>query len=472
MKWSQLLSSRRLGEDSAREYDPARPPWQVDYDRLVFSSAFRRLQDKTQVHPLSASDYVRTRLTHTFEVSSVARTLGTMAGASILKSCGEEAYEVKGQKGVLRDFLTPSDVGMIASAAALAHDIGNPPFGHSGEDAIRYWFSTSDVAARVTKMLTPRQQLDFERWEGNAAGFRILTRLQIYRNDNGMRLTTACLGAFMKYPTGADFIHRDKAEAKADIAGKKPGYFESDLEQWQEIAEDTGLIKTGDGRWCRHPLAYLTEAADDICYRIIDLEDGVRLGRITFEDFLKLMQCFLTAEGMNSLEKCPTESDKVAYLRAKAIHKAIQEVFAVFKDRERDMLEGKPMGDLVSQMDSTSAMDGFRDYTTAKVYKMPIVLQIESAGFEIISGLLDSVVNALFPEVADDGNVSKLRKKNRMLFGEKVRELIPLEFIITEEEIERRAYEQLLLAVDFVAGMTDTFALDLYRKLRGVTIPH
>lgn len=460
MHWPKLLSSRRLTEVGARDYDPARPPWQIDYDRLVFSSAFRRLQDKTQVHPLSSSDYVRTRLTHSLEVSSVARTLGTVAGDYILRTHGEEPYG----KGKLKDTLNPSDIGMITSAAALAHDIGNPPFGHSGEDAIRYWFSSSKIARRVRRHLTTDQQKDFENWEGNAGGFRILTRLQFYRNKGGMKLTTACLGAYMKYPTSANGVI-SKSLAEKDIAGKKPGFFEADREQWNEIAEDLGLISHGVNRWCRHPLAYLTEAADDICYRIIDLEDGFRLGRIPYNDMLETMGVLLKPDEIASLGEHPSPSEKVAYLRAKAINKTIKEVVEVFERREPDMLNGVPMGDMMSQINSSEALDLFKERTIRDVYSMPTVIQIEAAGFEIMAGLLDAVVNAVFP-LSGQG-----RKTNRELFGSKIRKLVPEEFLLPPDDVTTNAYEQLLLAVDFVAGMTDTFALDLYRKIKGVTIP-
>lgn len=262
MEWPKLLSHLRLPDSEPGSYDPSRPPWQVDYDRLIFCSAFRRLQDKTQVHPLSASDYVRTRLTHSLEVSSVARTIGTRAGAHILKKHGKESYQ---GKKPLNQVLAPSDIGMIVSAAALAHDIGNPPFGHSGEDAIRHWFATSKVAEQIGKNFTPKQRADIEKWDGNAAGFRILSRLQFYRNKGGMKLTSACLGAYMKYPTSATGTFAGKSKQNQGIAGKKPGFFESDRPQWEAVAKELGLVKDGLNRWCRHPLAYLTEAADDIC---------------------------------------------------------------------------------------------------------------------------------------------------------------------------------------------------------------
>jgi predicted deoxyguanosinetriphosphate triphosphohydrolase len=233
MDWPRLLSPRRFPDGSSQTYIRARPPWQQDYDRLVFCSAFRRLQDKTQVHPLSGSDYVRTRLTHSLEVSSVARSLGTLAGNHILEKHGKKKY----QQTTLSKSLTPLDVGMIASAAALAHDIGNPPFGHSGEDAIRYWFATSPVAAKVKAKLSDVHVHDLETWEGNAEGFRLLVRLQMSRNNWGMRLTSATLGSFMKYPLSSKAFSEDRNRAKEtkskqEVARKKPGLFRHDLELW------------------------------------------------------------------------------------------------------------------------------------------------------------------------------------------------------------------------------------------------
>jgi dGTPase len=464
MQWSKLLSPLRLPDPTPGPYDLSRPPWQIDYDRLIFCSAFRRLQDKTQVHPLSASDYVRTRLTHSLEVSSVARTIGTRAGDHILRKSkyGNEPYH--GGK-TLNQVLTPSDIGMIVSAAALAHDIGNPPFGHSGEDAIRYWFATSQVAERISEGFTPKQRADIEKWDGNAAGFRILSRLQFYRNKGGMKLTAACLGAYMKYPTAAAGTFNGKPKPNQGIAGKKPGFFESDRPQWVAVAKELGLIKAGPNRWCRHPLAYLTEAADDICNQIIDFEDGYRLGRIPYKDVESMFHELVGSEGLSNLEDHLSSSEKVAYMRAKAIRMMVDEAVEVFISNEEDLLAGKPLGELVSLTRSATKLAALKTRTKTDVFSMPNVLQIEAAGFEIIGGLLDVIVAAI------DGEARPSRNPAKDLFGKKVLKLIPEEFVGPERKPDASPYERLLLAIDFVSGMTDTFALDLFRKLRGVTIP-
>lgn len=462
MEWPKLLSHLRLPSTEPGPYDPSRPPWQIDYDRLIFCSAFRRLQDKTQVHPLSASDYVRTRLTHSLEVSSVARTIGTRAGDHILRKHGKELYQ--GKKS-LKEVLAPSDIGMIVSAAALAHDIGNPPFGHSGEDAIRHWFATSKVAESIGKSFSPKQRADIEKWDGNAAGFRILSRLQFYRNKGGMKLTAACLGAYMKYPTSATGTFPGKLKPNQGIAGKKPGFFESDRFQWVSVAKELGLVKDGPNRWCRHPLAYLTEAADDICNQIIDFEDGYRLGRIPYEDVESMFHELVGAKRLSSLRDHLSKSEKVAYMRAKAIGMTIDEAVKVFATHQDDLLAGKPLGELASLIPSATKLRALKTRTKDDVFSMQNVLQIEAAGFEIIGGLLDVIVTAI------DGEARPSRNPGKDLFGKKVLKLIPEEFVGPNRTADASPYERLLLAIDFVSGMTDTFALDLFRKLRGVTIP-
>ncbi|MFA5265715.1 MAG: dNTP triphosphohydrolase [Opitutaceae bacterium] len=268
---------------------PSRSPWQIDYDRIVFSSAFRRLQDKTQVFPLSDSDYIRTRLTHSLEVSTVARTLGTIAGAVILERHGHELVLNNDQRLPLNAVVTPGDIGAILAAAALAHDLGNPPFGHSGEDAVRHWFETSRKLRQTRMRLSAAQRADMRNWEGNAQGFRILTLLQLYRAEGGgMRLTHSTLATFCKYPTQS----LDALGKEAPASRKKFGVFQSELTQFQAVANATGLLRQKSGArvtWCRHPLAFLMEAADDVCYRIVDLEDGYRVGCIPFETASKVL---------------------------------------------------------------------------------------------------------------------------------------------------------------------------------------
>jgi dGTPase len=493
MNWPQLLTYQRPHDDREEEYKASRPPWQVDFDRIVFSSAFRRLQDKTQVFPLSGSDYVRTRLTHSLEVSTVARTLGTLAGGYILEKYGGQAYG-PGKKQ-MKDVLSPADFGMITAAGALAHDIGNPPFGHSGEDSIRHWFMTSPVAAGIKEKLTPGQAADFEKWEGNAAAFRIIARTQVYKNEGGMRLTAATLGAFAKYPTVANATVSNK-DHPFGTSAKKPGVFHEDLDLWCETAEMLGLIKdTSDSlakdRWCRHPLAYLTEAADDICYRINDLEDGYKLKCIIYEeakDLLSEVILFGASERENAeeklaqnLERSKASADKISYLRARCINTLVEQVSMAFEQHEEELLRGQFTGDLLKKIPVFAMLKELEKSTRENAYSMPSVLEVEAAGFEIIPGLLDLFVEAREAYEADENEKERREalKASGGLKGEvldpfqpclksrKIFELIPEEFREGDDP-----YARLLRIVDFVAGMTDTFALNLYRKLTGVSLPN
>ncbi len=464
MEWSNLLSSRRLESDKSETYDPARPPWQMDYDRIVFSSAFRRMQDKTQVFPLSGSDFVRTRLTHSLEVSTVARTIGTMAGKIILDRHGKEPYCQEGK--TLGQVLSPADIGTITSTGALAHDIGNPPFGHSGENAIRYWFNNSTIAKDIGGKLNPEQRAEFKNWEGNAAGFRILARQQMVRNKGGLRLTAASLGAYAKYPTAATAV-ATKAEADAgNQAAKKPGFFLHDRELWVQVAEELGLIKDPDrDRWCRHPLAYLTEAADDICYRIIDLEDGFRLGRIAYQELEPLFVSVLGAGGAGKLAKIPQndELDRVTYLRSMIFGVVVGQLVEAFAEHEASMLGGMFSGDLIEKVPSYPELKAMKKLAAQRAYSTPSVLEIEAAGFEIIPGLLDAYAGAV--ESAAQDTAEPCPKSQKLL------NLMPSEFLADERKPDPDLYVRLLGVVDFVAGMTDSFALTRYRRIKGVSLP-
>ena len=272
MDWNRLLSRIRPGLSRPHPDSEARTDFQRDFDRIVFSSAFRRLQDKTQVFPLSQSDYVRTRLTHSLEVSSVGRSLGTMVGDRVIRR-----HDLKG--------VYPQDFGAVVAAACLAHDIGNPPFGHAGEDAIRLWFAASATGQAVLETLSEPQRQDFLRFEGNAQGFRIITRLQSPDNRGGMQLTCALLGAFTKYPRAAWL----SVPSPLGVAFRKFGFYQDDRDLFAEVAGHLGLDEVAPGAWRRHPLAWLVEAADDICYRIIDVEDAFRLQQLRFEDVRDLL---------------------------------------------------------------------------------------------------------------------------------------------------------------------------------------
>jgi dGTPase len=461
MEWPKLLSYQRLGNDYLDEFDRARPPWQIDYDRIVFSSAFRRLQDKTQVFPLSGSDYIRTRLTHSLEVSTVARTMGTMVGKSVLERHGSEAFPVTGLK--LSEVLTPADVGMIAASGSLAHDIGNPPFGHSGEDAIRYWFLNSKTAESIRGKLKENQIKDFENWEGNAEGFRILARQQMARNNGGLKLTAATIGAFTKYPTGSYALVTKSAENV--LSAKKPGYFVHDLQLWEQVAEELGLVKSRDcDRWCRHPIAFLTEAADDICYRIIDLEDGFRLRHIPYEILESAFHKLLGDDEADKIHNLPDWDlvGRSTYLRSLAFNKLVREIVQAFIENEPSILEGTFNSDLVSKVPSYPALKEMKQAVEDNVYSARSVLEIEAAGFEIIPGLLEAFVSAVESGIEGANNCRK---------GAKLMKLIPREFLSDTGAPSTDPYERLLGIVDFVAGMTDSYALTLFRRLKGVSLP-
>ncbi len=272
MTWPQLLSSHRLGQKQDA-HDQSRSAFEQDYDRIIFSHPFRRLQDKTQVHPLPVEDFVHTRLTHSLEVSSVGRSLGKKVGEQILKRHPE-----------LNENFSLFDFGAIVAAASLAHDLGNPPFGHAGEDAISDFFLQHPKGQSLKPFVNENACADLTQFEGTAQGFRLLNQKQY-----GLKLTAATLGAFTKYPCPAFFPGREKSKKSQ----KKFGYFESEKEIFETVATQLGLTKINDHSWNRHPLAFLVEAADDICYGIIDLEDGCRLGLVSIEEAVELMAAIL-----------------------------------------------------------------------------------------------------------------------------------------------------------------------------------
>ena len=332
MQWEQLLSLRRQGDTNKRlriEQDETRLGFEVDYDRVIFSSAFRSLQDKTQVIPLSKTSFVHTRLTHSLEVSVVGRSLGRIVGKSVL----EKHPQLQKTHGYQFN-----DFGAIVAAAALAHDIGNPPFGHSGEKAIGNYFLNGN-GKRFKSQLTNKEYQDLIDFEGNANGFKILTESK-NGVEGSLRLSYATLGAFMKYP-------KESLPKKPTphIADKKYGVFQSERNFFNEVAKELGLKKRGndlDLSFCRHPLAYLVEAADDICYTIIDFEDGINLGLIeeefALEYLIKLVKGNINTQNYNKLTKT---SDRLAYLRALAISTLIAEAATIFIENEEAILKGE-----------------------------------------------------------------------------------------------------------------------------------
>ena len=443
MNWNQLLCTGRLGRaGKPRPHDPARSEFRRDSDRLTFSTAFRRLQDKTQVFPMADNDYVRTRLTHSLEVASVGRSLGARVGAVVTARHG------LAQHG--------SEFGEVVAAAALAHDLGNPPFGHSGEDAIRHWFATSPVAAAAGAGLSAAQRADIACYEGNAQGFRVVTRLQMPDNPGGLQLTYATLGAFTKYPREAlvpDGIPRG-------ASAKKFGFCQSERGHFASVAEHCGLLRrTPEAAWwARHPLAFLVEAADDICYRLVDFEDGFRIGELEYEEvrdaFLALMP---DAQKPTRLHEAHTDGRRVQILRAIAIGCALDEAAEVFLENEAAILAGVFDTPLIEAGPSGKTWGAISAKSRATIYATERGVGIEAAGFEVLGTLLN-----LFASAVAEPEHGRSRRILRIL---------PNENLGPNRKPCADPYEQLLRLCDFVSGMTDSYAVSLYRQLTAVSLP-
>ncbi len=444
MKWERLLSLKKQGDTQPRirkEQDPTRLGFEVDYDRIIFSPAFRTLQDKTQVIPLSKTDFVHTRLTHSLEVSVVGRSLGRSAGSFILTKypyLKELGYEV-------------NDFGAIVAAAALSHDIGNPPFGHSGEKAIGEYFLNGN-GKKYKEQLTNKEYQDLVSFEGNANGLMVLSS-SMFGNEGGLRISYATLGAFMKYPKESLPIRPTNR-----IADKKYGFFQADKEFVQDIASELGLIpnKTGnDIGFERHPLTYLVEAADDICYTIIDFEDGINLGWIdeeyALEYLIKLVKDSINKSKYNQLT---TREDRISYLRALAIGRMINEVIEVFQENEEKILAGEFPYSLTDKSRFKAQLDDIINICVKKIYQSNEVTQKEITGYKVISVLLDTFTQAY-------NNKFQGKTSN---YDKLVLRLLPEKYKV---EHTKSVYERLLHICHFVSLLTDGNALQIYHIIQG-----
>lgn len=447
MIWEQLLSLKRHDDTHKRlrkEQDETRLGFEVDYDRIIFSSAFRSLQDKTQVIPLSKTDFVHTRLTHSLEVSVVGRSLGRIAGKKILEK-HPHLQEVHGYRF--------NDFGAIVAAAALAHDIGNPPFGHSGEQAIGEFFKNGG-GQQYQSVLSEKEYQDLIDFEGNANGFKLLTESR-EGVSGGLRLSYGTLGAFMKYPKES----LPKKPTK-HIADKKFGFFQSEKEFFQEMAKELELIQTREGEdisYSRHPLTYLVEAADDICYTIIDFEDGINLGLISedyaLEYLIKLVRERIDTKKYNSLK---FKEDRLSYLRALAINTLITDAVKIFIEHEEAILNGEFD---ISLMDKSAYEAQIRDIislSVEKVYRSSDVLEKEIAGFKIISDILEVYTNALVRK--NKGQASN--------YDSVMLKTLPEQY----HDAEVSVYSILLNCSCFVASLSDSSAVHLHRKITGMEI--
>lgn len=457
MNWEQLLSKERLGinGDDGKNQNDGRSEFQRDFDRVVFSSAFRRLQDKTQVFPMPESDFVHNRLTHSLEVSCIGRSLGNIVGERILAR----------QPGLQKRF-TKFDFGEIVAAACLAHDIGNPPFGHSGEDAIAEYFKNGNGRAFEQPLKDSRQWCDFTKFEGNAQGFRIITRLQNPHVKGGLCLTFATLASFTKYPKESVILTDNKDLLVAEHHNKlykKYGFFQSEKELFASVADQVGLIRKNSNItslfWCRHPLSFLVEAADDICYRIMDLEDGFHLGLVSFNETEDFLRSICGSSGLKNY-KNRDNNDKIGYLRAKVFNTLIHQLAEAFCDEEENILYGKLDNDLINIVRSGNILKNIKQLSKEKIYSYKSVIERESAGYEVLGGLLDIFISA----VNENASGSASGKHQKVL------QLLPKQFLNKDGNASIDLYTRLLQITDFVSGMTDSYAVSLYRKIKGISL--
>lgn len=460
MNWESLFTTRRTGATrKSATYDPVRNSFQRDYDRIIFSSAFRRLQNKTQVFPLPGAIFVHNRLTHSLEVASVGRSLGKAAGEMIAAKYPDLEPKIK-------EFYKYELASVIASAC-LAHDIGNPPFGHSGEDAIRAFFTSleGDIKTRVHGALSVQQLSDFEKFEGNSNALRILTSSFNEPEPGGYRLTYTTLASLVKYPSSSiEGFNKNTGL----IATKKSGFFDSELDTYKDIAGELHIPrKEGyENVYARHPFVYLVEAADDICYRVIDLEDAHRLHIISLDKFKELFLPFFEhqAEEYNTrayiekqLTKISDDNQKAQYIRARWIALMTDKLSHIFMERETELLAGTLEKDLLKCLTEheQKLIDEINRFSVKYIYNYKAVVEIEIAGYNVIGGLLREFVHAvLHPKDTKSGKILKLVSAQFPLTGK-------------EEDI----YSNIQSLVDFIAGMTDLYAIDLYRKITGITIP-
>lgn len=441
MNWRQLISNKRFGlEEQHEQRKDNRSEFQRDYDRLIFSAPFRRLQNKTQVFPLPGSIFVHNRLTHSLEVSCVGRSLGNNIASLLLKKHPE-----------LEDTHI-SEIGAIVSAACLAHDLGNPPFGHSGERAISTYFSEGKGKG-LKNQLSSMEWDDIIHFEGNANAFRLLTHQFLGRRKGGFVMTYSTLASIVKYPYSSQ------------LAKGKPkfGFFTSEARDFQRIAEELGIKKLSEEgeplKYARHPLVYLVEAADDICYQMMDIEDAHKLKLLTTEEVKVLFYQFFDENREKRAEEVynivTDTNEQIAYLRASVIGILIDECTRVFMENEEAILNGEFEGTLIKSIkpELREAYKHCSKVSLEKIYRSRDVLDIELAGFHVISTLLELMIDAvLSPEKA---------------YSQLLISRVSSQYDINSPTL----YGKIQAVLDYLSGMTDVFALDLYRKIKGNSLP-
>lgn len=443
MEWKQLISNKRFGQEHkhAERHDD-RSEFKRDYDRLIFSSAFRRLQNKTQVFPLPGSIFVHNRLTHSLEVASVGMSIGNDISQRVIQKRPE-----------LKDTLV-EEIGTIVSAACLAHDLGNPPFGHSGEKAIQTFFSEGP-GQKIKPMVSSEFWDDITHFEGNANAFRILTHRFKGRRQGGFVMTYSMLASIVKYPFASS------------LAGNhgKFGFFASEAESYRKIADELGIFcKSAPGeplKYARHPLVYMVEAADDICYEIMDIEDSHKLKILSFAETEHLLLSFFDEDIQQKIrqriidEEMTDENEKVVYMRASVIGKLENECVAAFLAHEEEILAGTFEGSLIDHISERQkkAYKECEKISYSKIYQSKPVLDIELSGYQIMATLMEVFIEAAV-------NPSRFYSKQLL-------RRVSSQYDIENENLE----ERIMAVIDYISGMTDIYALDIYQKINGISLP-
>lgn len=439
MNWGQLITTKRLGlEDYHSTHEDVRSQFERDYDRLIFSAPFRRLQNKTQVFPLPGSIFVHNRLTHSLEVSTVGRSLGCKV-----------AHLLKQRHPELADQL--QEIPSIVQAACLAHDLGNPPFGHSGEEAIGTYFSEGK-GKELRPYFTADQWEDFTHFEGNANAFRLLAHRYVGRREGGFALTYSTLASIVKYPYESKYSPKGK---------QKFGFFQQDKHLYERIAKELGICRqpADANKYARYPLVYLVEAADDICYEMMDLEDACKLHIVSVDTATQLYLGFFSEERRAHMQqhcdRLDDPNERLAYLRACVIGRLVDACAEAFVNCEDEMLVGELQPALIDQLDKplSEAYKACSKLAKSTIYRARMVLDIELSGYKAISVLLEHYIEAiLHPEAAYSG---------------KLLDRVPSQYDVRAENL----YDRVMAVLDFLSGMTDVYALDLYRMIQGIEIP-
>lgn len=443
MNWQTLLSTQRFKREGDTVVPTSTPSTQegaealrtdfhIDYDRVVFSGAFRRLARKTQVHPFAEHDHTHNRLTHSVEVASVGRSLGNRVGVMLQKG------------GFLAAGHQPSDIGAVVQVACLAHDFGNPPFGHTGEDALRDWFRDPHHAGYLLG-LSEAERNDVQTYEGNAHSLRLVAHLEMYRARGGMRLTAASIGTLLKYPW----------TSSAEHGRKKFNIYQTELPFIEGIAAELGLPEIAQHHWARHPLSYLMEAADDICYALLDLEDAVELGLLQDLEVERVLAELTYRE--NSWQ-AQSSAERCAMLRGIAIGRAIDNVAQTFMLHHQSLLAGCFQAkDLLAVCDPVvrNTLGQAKELARTRIFRHQSKLITEIATFPCLGSILGLLVPAVHAWITN-GEVS-------------VRQSLALELMKNEPVNNTDSlYQAYMKILDFVGGMTDNTAARLAREISGI----